>query len=149
MDISRQTATSADTEFARTVHHRAYRDVVERQYGNTSVAAQDKFFIDAWSAARHDIVLCDGVRCGYTCIEDRDHEIYIRELVIDPDYQCLGIGTRLLMDVLQHARDRGVPVRLQTHTLNRAAALYRRLGFRETSRTQTHIRMEWIASDHG
>lgn len=147
MDVSRKLATVADTDFARNVHHRAYRDIIERQYGSWSVAAQDKFFLDAWSAAAHDIVFCDGVRCGYTCVEDRDSEIYIRELVIDPDYQSLGIGTQLIREVLHHARARAVPVRLQTHTLNRAATLYHRLRFRETRRTETHIFMEWSSAE--
>jgi len=132
-----------DTDFARNVHHRAYRDIIERQYGSWYLPDQDKFFMGAWSAAAHDIVFCDGVRCGYTCIEDRESEIYIRELVIDPDYQGLGIGTRLINEVQQHASARDVAIRLQTQTLNRAATLYRRLGFRETGRTETHIRMEW------
>ena len=38
---------------------------------------------------------------------------------------------------------RGVAVRLQTHLVNRAAELYRRLGFQERGRTVTHILMEW------
>jgi ribosomal protein S18 acetylase RimI-like enzyme len=147
MDVSRRLATFADTDFALRVHHRAYRDIIERQYGDWNVADQDKFFMGAWSAAAHDIVFCDGVRCGYTCIEDRDREIYIRELVIDPDYQGRGIGTRLIKDVFADSSARGVPVRLQTQTLNRAATLYRRLGFRETDRTETHIRMEWRPAD--
>ncbi len=143
MIISKHQATEADREFARSVHHRAYRDVVERQYGLWDVAAQDQFFDAAWSADDYQIVLCDAVRCGYCCVENRNDEILIRELVIDPDFQCLGIGTRILQDVLNDSTARSVPVRLQTQILNRATALYRRLGFRESDRTDTHVLMEW------
>ena len=138
----------ADADFARAVHHRAYRDVIERQYGNWEEDAQDEFFADAWCPATHEIVLCDGVRCGYTCIENRDGDMYLRELVIDPDFQCLGIGTHVVRDLLNHASPRGVSVRLQTHAVNRAGNLYRRLGFRETDRTHTHVLMEWNPVDH-
>jgi ribosomal protein S18 acetylase RimI-like enzyme len=34
-------------------------------------------------------------------------------------------------------------VRLGTHHANRAAELYRRLGFREYARDETHVHMEW------
>src|SRR5262245_28219872 len=143
MIVSKRQATEADYEFARVVHHRAYREVIERQYGPVEETAQDKFFANAWVEATHEIVLCDTVRCGYCCVEDRGHDIFIRELVIDPDYQGRGIGTTILQGVLNDSKTRKVPVRLRTQTLNRAAALYRRLGFRESRRTDTHVEMEW------
>jgi ribosomal protein S18 acetylase RimI-like enzyme len=147
MKISRRPATVADSDFARSVHHRAYRDVIERQYGSWSQRAQDKFFSDAWVAAAHETILCDAVPCGYACVENRNHEVYLRELVIDPDFQGRGIGTYLVKETQNHATAREVPVRLQTHIANRALNLYSRLGFRETGRTETHVLMEWNPAD--
>jgi ribosomal protein S18 acetylase RimI-like enzyme len=147
MKVSKRAATSADTDFARDVHHSAYHDVILRQYGDWSADAQDKFFADAWSAATHEILLCDSMRCGYARIESANDEIYVHELVIDPDFQCRGIGTHVIKDVLAEATAREIPVRLQTHVHNRAANLYRRLGFRETDRTDTHILMEWTSAE--
>lgn len=133
----------ADMDFARSVHHRAYRDVIERQYGPWDAAHQDEFFEIAWSVAAHQIIFFDGVRCGYSCIETRDGHLYLRELVIDPDFQGRGIGTHIIRNVCEYATERGVPVRLQTHLVNRAADLYRRMGFKETERTGSHLLMEW------
>jgi GNAT superfamily N-acetyltransferase len=141
-------ATPSDLEFVRAVHHRAYRDVIELQYGGWSECVQDTYFRDAWSAAAHDIVLCDSIPCGYTGIDHDAAAIYVRELVIDPDFQGLGIGTHLVKDIQNQATARGVPVRLQTHIVNRAQYLYGRLGFRETSRTETHILMEWYPTKY-
>jgi hypothetical protein len=47
-------------------------------------------------------------------------------------------------EVFSGAAARRMPVRLQTHLVNRAAELYRRLGFKERGRTSTHILMEWV-----
>ena len=143
MHITKRPGLVTDVEFARSVHHRAYRDVVVAQYGQWNEEAQDQFFIAAWSLAPHDVILCDDVRCGYLCAEDRDDNIHVRELVVDPDYQGQGIGTYILRDVIERAIARGVPVLLATHQLNRAVNLYRRLGFRESGRTNSHILMEW------
>ncbi|HEY0347279.1 MAG TPA: GNAT family N-acetyltransferase [Pyrinomonadaceae bacterium] len=143
MTISRRPATIADTDFARSVHHRAYRDVIERQYGPWDESTQDKLFADAWSAADHEIVLWVDVRCGYTSIESRDDCFYLHELVIDPDFQGRGIGTHILRDVIEQAILKEVPVRLRTHIINRAVNLYRSLGFEETARTGSHVLMEW------
>ena len=143
MEISRRPATEADLDLARRIHHDAYRDAVERQFGRWVESEQDRFFAAGWADASHEIVLCDGEPCGYVCIEERADDVHVRELVIRPELQGRGIGTALLGQAIERARGRGVPVRLGTFHRNRAAGLYRRLGFRETGRTRTHILMEW------
>jgi GNAT superfamily N-acetyltransferase len=143
MIVSQRQATETDHEFVRSVHHRAYRELVERQYGPWDEAEADRLFDAAWLSAAHEIVLCDSVACGYCRIERRAEEVFVHELVIDPDFQGRGIGTRIMESVFKDAAKEAVPVRLQTQLLNRAANLYRRLGFRERGRTDTHILMEW------
>ena len=96
-----------------------------------------------WSAAVHKIIFCDAMRCGYLSIENRDAEIEVREFVIDPEFQGRGIGTHILKGVIADAKTRGVPVLLRTHIANRAANLYRKLGFHEYERTNSHFLMEW------
>jgi ribosomal protein S18 acetylase RimI-like enzyme len=143
MRLERRLAAPADADFARDVHHHAYRDVVERQFGVWNLAAQDAYFRGGWEAAPHEIIECDGVAVGYVCVEDRPDLVHLRELVLLPEFQNQGIGTAVLQQVLAHAAARGVPVHLATLHANRAAALYRRIGFREIGRTETHILFEW------
>ena len=145
MRLQRRPASPGDTEFGRSVHHQAYREVVERQFGAWNEAVQDAYFRNSWNAAPHEIVECDGAPVGYVCIEDRSDLIHVRELVVLPEFQNGGIGTAVLLQVMAHAEARGVPVQLGTHHMNRAAELYRRLGFREIGRTETHILFEWLA----
>ncbi len=143
MKIIKRPAEVSDMEFARTVHHRAYRDVVSAQYGTWNEKAQDEFFANDWCAATHQIVVCDDAVCGYICVENREEDIHIREIVIDPKFQGKGLGTSLLREIIEDAEARQVPVRLGTQQANRAVNLYRKLGFREFERTTTHILMEW------
>jgi GNAT superfamily N-acetyltransferase len=140
--ITRRAATPADLAFARRTHHLAYRDVVERQFGAWIEEHQDAFFASSWAAVPHEIILFNGEPCGHVCVEDRPSEIHLRELVLAPAYQGRGIGSAVLGAVIDHGRTRRVPVRLGTHLLNRAANLYRRMGFREIGRTDTHILFE-------
>lgn len=141
--IALRLATPADTDFAREVHHQAYRDVAERQFGPWDAAFQDQRFAEDWASATFSIVLSDGEPCGYLCVEDCATDFHVREIVIAPAFQGRGIGTTLLQDVLQRAGDCQVPVRLGALRANRAAALYRRLGFREIGQTPTHLLFEW------
>lgn len=136
--ITRRPATAADTNWARWVHHAAVRDTVERQFGTWSEAQQDAFFHADWSGAALEVIEVDGTPCGYVCIEDRPDDVHVREIDIDPAFQGRGIGSTVIRAAIQLARDRSVPVVLGTLHMNRAAELYRRLGFVETDTTETH-----------
>lgn len=143
MEVTKRPAQESDTGFAREVHHRAYREVVERQFGPWLEEQQDRYFETAWTPATFEIVLCDGAACGYVCIEDRDSDIHVREFVLMPEYQKRGVGSSLLREVMERARARQVPVRPGTPHANRALGLYRKLGFSEIGRTETHTLLEW------
>lgn len=138
-------AVSTDVLVARALHHRAYREVVERQFGVWDVPAQDRFFERAWAQGGYEMVVVDGEPVGYLAVEEQEGDLHIRELVISPDYQGRGIGTALLRGVLTRAEGRGVRVVLGVLKQNRARALYERLGFVGIGRTETHYLMVWTA----
>ena len=139
MDVTRRPALDDDRAFARTVHHLGYRDVVERQFGSWDERAQDEFFAGDWSRGGFEIVECDGEPCGYLAVDVEARAVTVREIVLAPDYQGRGVGTNLIEEAVGAARARGVPVQLGALRENRAAALYRRLGFEEAGRDETHV----------
>jgi len=143
MNITKRPAHEDDTDFACFVHHQAYRDVIVRQFGVWEEEAQDEFFKNSWDPPAYEIILCDGIPCGYTRVEVRGSDLHVRELVILPQFQGQGIGSQILRGVIESAKVRHVPICLETQHTNRAAELYHRLGFREFGRTETHILLEW------
>ncbi|MGI9148740.1 MAG: GNAT family N-acetyltransferase [Chloroflexota bacterium] len=145
--VVRRPAAGADYEFARDTHHRAFRDLVESQYGAWVDEQQDELFESSWTAMPHEIILSNGVPCGYLCVEDRPGEVQLHELVLRPDSQGRGVGAAVLNAVIEHARARRVPVRLRTHRQNRAANLYRRIGFHQIGTADSHLVFEWSALD--
>ena len=152
MNITTRPAAETDAAFAREAHHGAYRDVVIRQFGAWDEQVQDGFFERSWEDHRHEIILHDGVPCGYTSVEFNDDYVHVREFVIHPAFQGQGLGTAFLQGVCAQAAARGLPIKLGVFHQNRAVAFYRRLGFREYARTEMHILMEWhskIADDFG
>ncbi len=150
MPFTTRPAVAADAAFAREAHHGAYRDVVIRQFGAWDEEMQDAYFERSWEGQDREIILRDGVPCGYAGVEFKGDYVHVRELVIHPAYQGQGIGTAFLRGVCAQAAARGVPVKLGVFHQNRAVAFYQRLGFQEFDRTETHILMEWpskIADD--
>ena len=144
MTITSRPATDADTEFARELHHAAYREAVIRQFGSWDEKEQDQHFLGDWLGARFAIIMVDGRPCGYAAVEDRAEDVLVRELVIHPAQQGKGIGSSFMRDCMARAKERGVPVRLGTfHQNHRALAFYKRLGFHQTGKTNIHVLLEW------
>ena len=138
MVVTRRPTTAADRVFARRVHHLAYRDVVERQFGRWDEGEQDAYFETAWPKHEHEILEWDGEPCGYLAVEVDAAKVIIHELVLHPDHQNRGIGTAVLLETVSLGRDLGVPVHLQVLQESHAGRLYERLGFEECGRTTTH-----------
>lgn len=141
MRIERRPATKDDLGLARKMHHAAYRDVVIRQFGSWDNAVQDKFFEAEWANGSHQILLCDGEPCGYASTEESGKRLFLKELVIAPEFQSKGIGTRLLNEALETAKSKNLRLVLQVLKENEAAALYRKMGFEDAGESDTHFEM--------
>jgi len=144
VNVRLRPAIGEDESFARRTHHDAFRDVVTRQFGRFDEAEQDRFFDAEWDPESYDIVEIDTERAGYVQISDEDDAIKVKMIVLAPQFQNRGAGTNLMNEVLERGRSTGLPVWLGAlHENRRAQDLYRRLGFRETGKTDTHVLMEW------
>jgi ribosomal protein S18 acetylase RimI-like enzyme len=68
--------------------------------------------------------------------------IEVGEIQIQPRDQNRGIGTTVLLDIIATAHSYGKRVSLTVGLKNdRAFRLYRRLGFRQVAKTETHFHM--------
>ena len=141
--ITFRKATKDDTDFALAVHHKAFRDVIVRQFGPWEDEVQDKFFFNDWSNTGFEIIYFEGKPCGYMRIEYLPGGIKAHELVLSPDFHNLGIGSYVLKQLQVEATRRKLPVNLNVLHENRAIELYKRLGFKEIGQNDMHKFMEW------
>jgi ribosomal protein S18 acetylase RimI-like enzyme len=85
-----------------------------------------------------------GMPVGYLCVLRQEDHDFIDEIALLPEAQGRGVGSALVQDVMQAARDRGVPVRLSVLVNNPARRLYESLGFRITRTEHPRVKMEWL-----
>jgi GNAT superfamily N-acetyltransferase len=144
MPVTTRLATAADHELLRRIHHAAYRDVVERQFGRWDEAEQDSYFEK--SLGGHDIAIIelDGRAIGSLAVVESESSVQLLEIQILPEYQSRGFGTQLVQCELARAASLGKPLRLQVLRANRARELYERLGLRVVGHTQIHYLMSTI-----
>jgi ribosomal protein S18 acetylase RimI-like enzyme len=145
-DYALRPATPADREFSYRLHHLALGEYVEAIWGWDEEVQQD-FHRRTFDPARTKIVTIEDREIGLVVVHDRPDELYLGLIEIHPDVQGQGIGASLIRRLQREAARRDQPLVLEVLNVNeRAFALYRRLGFRETGRGGPNgikIRMRW------
>jgi ribosomal protein S18 acetylase RimI-like enzyme len=132
--IALRPAMAADSEFCFQVHKAAMGEYVTAIWGWDEQRQRDsharKFAPGHWQ-----IITADGADAGILIVDYRPTEIYLSRIEIHPDYQCRGIGTRLISALIDEATQRDQDLVLDVLTVNnRAQALYQRLGLNEVAR---------------
>jgi len=87
------------------------------------------------------------VKVGYCFVEYLSECIIIHEIVISPDFQGKGYGSKVLRSIIDVAAEKHIPIKLQVLKENIAHDLYCKLGFKDVGTTDTHIEMEFIPKD--
>lgn len=78
---------------------------------------------------------------GYSHVENRDTQLFIRMVVVHPHHQRKGIGEKLLESVIASAGEQSKNIGLEVFKINDVArAFYERHGFNMVGETPTsHI----------
>jgi ribosomal protein S18 acetylase RimI-like enzyme len=92
-----------------------------------------------------DVIEVDGRRAGRLIVDRRPDDIRIVDISLLPQARGHGVGARLIGDLLEEGRRTGRTVSIHVEVHNRAAGLYRRLGFTVAAEHGVHRRMEWTA----
>ncbi len=134
-------ATDDDRGFSYQVKKAAEGDYIAAIYG-WDEEYQKRFHGRDWEERRPDIIRYDGRRIGTLYAREEEDGLHIRQLFIMPEWQGKGIGSCLLRRILAEADSRGLVTKLAFLEGNRVESLYRRFGFRLTSRRDNNCFME-------
>ena len=104
--------------------------------------AQQQSFASREGGAEHRIVCREGRPIGRLIISRGADAIQLVDIALLPDARGMGIGSRLIADVLVEADRAGRPVQLQALKGSPVVRLYTRLGFIITADTGVYLRME-------
>jgi len=87
-------------------------------------------------------VLDGGAPVGRLYVARTSGEVRILDLALLPERRNMGIGTRLLRDLIAESNRDGVPVRIWVETFNPSLRLFERLGFAVTEEKSFHYLLE-------
>ncbi|MFW5942674.1 MAG: GNAT family N-acetyltransferase, partial [Chloroflexota bacterium] len=107
-------------------------------------AFQEAYFRERWDPAARQIVVSEGEDVGVLALEERDGDLFLSLIEIAPSHQGRGLGTAIIRDLQQRAREEGRALGLHVLKANPAARrLYRRLGFDIVEEREERFVMRW------
>ena len=137
MRVTLRPTSQGDLEFLWRLHLDSMREYVEKTF-DWDLEAQRGYIAKAADGEMGKIILVDDVEAGFWNIVESESEVFLNSIVLLPEFQNRGIGTRMINELLDDAER---PVRLQVLKVNPAIALYERLGFQVCADKETYYEM--------
>lgn len=143
--------TPEDHEFLRRVHASTVEPELESlgwdqprraPFLGMHYELQSRTFETTYPGADRYVILAADQPVGRLYVNRGESEIRVVEISLLPERRGSGIGTRLLEEILEEARSRGVPVRLQVEKKSRALGWSQRIGFQRVRDRRLYWEME-------
>lgn len=105
--------------------------------------AQQTSYRQQFPDASHCIILSDDKYVGRLLTENLPEHHHLIDISILPSFQGKGVGTFLITQLQQKAKEENKSMILQVFQTNPARALYERLGFQVMSADEIYLKMRW------
>ncbi len=123
-----------------------WSDAEKEEFLRMQFEAQHRYYVEQFPAAQLDVVLREGEPIGRLYVDRRDDEIRLIDIALLPEHRGGGIGGAMMRELLDEAREAGMPVRIHVERFNPAMRLYQRLGFERLEEQGVYDLMEWRPS---
>ena len=143
--IALRLATLADSEFVYEVVCKTIRPYAEQTFGVWQEAQVRSTLASNISAGATKIIMVRAESAGILTVRELESHVQLDQVFVLPEYQRSGIGTQLVGEIVQRAKQLGLPVRLRVLRVNPAKRLYERLGFLVTSEEPERFYMQSAA----
>lgn len=133
-------AAPEDLAFIHALRVSGLREYVDQVWGWDD-AEQLARFQHRFVATRYKVIVVGGRDIGAVAVDWAEHEVFLADIEILPEWRGRGLGTAAISDLIAAAARCRLPVALQVLRVNPARRLYERLGFQIVGETATHYRM--------
>lgn len=100
-------------------------------------------FADDFKSERAQVIRADGRDIGWMQVSENGEGLHLDQLHLIDGFRNLGIGTRLIRELLERGRRSGKWVGLNVIRGNPAIRLYQRLGFALIGEDDDKLQMRW------
>ena len=108
--------------------------------------AQQEHYLKTYPGATHDIIVSNGRPVGRLYVARLDHEIRIIDITLLPAERNVGIGSYLIKQLLDDAKQTGKITRIYVEEFNPSLRLFQRLGFSPSEQHGIHLLLQCSGS---
>ncbi|WP_445731857.1 GNAT family N-acetyltransferase [Mariniflexile sp.] len=135
-------AKNSDLEITYRIKSKSIKEYVEKIWG-WNEPYQKEIHKKKFIASETKIIEQNQQKIGYLVLKETENEIYIENLLIEKEFQNLGIGKEVMEKIIEKANSEKKLIRLQVFKINiKAQKFYGNLGFEKTSEMKNHIEMK-------
>jgi GNAT superfamily N-acetyltransferase len=139
MIFSLRPISDADYDFLYQLQTATMKPYIEATFGWDEAVQRLRFRFDP---REQKIIVVENQDVGVLGCEELPKKLFIGRIQIAPAWQRRGLGTLVLRERIERARELGVVAALRVLKVNPAKRLYERLGFAVVEETATHYLME-------
>ncbi|MGJ0486812.1 MAG: GNAT family N-acetyltransferase [Methylomicrobium sp.] len=122
-----------------------WSDQQKTEFLNMQFDAQHLYYQENYRDTEFLVILLDEVPVGRLYLARWPDQIRIVDIALLPSYRNVGIGSKILADIIDDSRIQQKPVRIHVECFNPAQNLYRRLGFVPIGEHGVYVLMECSA----
>ena len=115
----------------------------KKTFLDTQFEAQHRYYQDQFPTADYLVVERDGEAIGRIYLDRRADELRLVDIALVPEARNQGLGSALLLDLLDEGQAASLPIRIHVEKFNPAMRLYLQLGFKPVEDQGVYELMEW------
>ena len=104
--------------------------------------AQSSYYEEHYRGAEFSVILSDDLPAGRLYLARWREEIRIVDIALLPEHRGMGIGMRLLNELISKSEESGQLLSIHVERFNPALRLYERLGFHAVADKGVYLLME-------
>jgi GNAT superfamily N-acetyltransferase len=150
--VTLRLATDADYAFMRELYGNTRAEELERfpfdeeqktAFLDQQFSAQFEHYGVHYPTCERNIIEKDGRPIGRLWLDEWQDQIRLVDIALMAEWRGLGVGTRLVRDVLARAAAAGKAVTIHVEGFNPALGMYQRLGFEHVDSNGVYYLMRW------
>jgi ribosomal protein S18 acetylase RimI-like enzyme len=142
MSYSLRNSEVNDQPWLESLRREVYKDLFDQTWGGWDEERHQRQFSACLERGHIQIIEISASPVGMVQMFESHEEIEIGEFQISPSHQRQGLGAKILGDIIEQAQQSSKNLILSTGLKNAGALkLYKRLGFKEAERSETHVHM--------
>lgn len=129
--------------------HFPFDELQKKEFLDQQFGAQYQHYQLHYPTCERNIIERDGQPIGRLWIDEWRDQIRLVDIALMPEWRGSGLGSTLVLEVLDRGAKAGKPVTIHVEGFNPALRMYQRMGFEHVDTNGVYYLMNWTPPNAG